>query len=62
MIVNVWLVYKRGEPRTYTWTTLPSEDQIRIFRKDGFQIFKAEIELPVADDSPVAQATAVAVD
>lgn len=58
MLVNVWLVHKRGEPRIYTWTFLPTEDQLAIFRKDGFKIFRAEIELPVDEDTDVITAYA----
>lgn len=58
MIVNVWLVYKRGEPRVYTWTFLPAEDQVAIFRKDGFKIFRAEVDLPVDDETIVIEADA----
>jgi len=58
VIVNVWLVYKAGEPRVYTWTFLPSEDQLAIFRKDGFKIYRAELDVPVDGDTVVVSGKA----
>ena len=61
MIVSVWLVYKQGEPRVYTWTFLPSEDQLAIFRKDGFRIYRAELDVPVDVETTVVGAYAIEV-
>jgi hypothetical protein len=47
MIVNIWLMYKAGEPRTYTRCTSPSELEKKRFINQGFQIFRAEVDLPV---------------
>ena len=47
MIVNVWLIAKQGEPRVYTRTLQPAEDQVAAFRKDGFKLFRVEVHMPV---------------
>jgi hypothetical protein len=47
MIVNVWLIYKAGEPRVYTCAYQPAADQAACFKRDGFTIYRAEISLPV---------------
>lgn len=47
MIVNVWLVYKAGEPRIYTRTLQPDADQVAAYRRDGFHLFRAQVYLPV---------------
>lgn len=47
MIVNVWLIYKPGEPRIYTRTFQPDPDQVEAYRRDGFQLFRAQVYLPV---------------
>jgi hypothetical protein len=51
MNVNVWLVYKDGEDRTYTWTTKPHEDNLARWRQQGYQVFRAEIKLPLDEDT-----------
>lgn len=52
MIVNVWLIYKPGEPRVYTVAYQPAQDQLKCFERDGFRIFCAEIDLPVDGVEP----------
>ena len=50
MIVPVWLVYKRGEPRIYARTTCPPSDLVQRYKEQGFTIFRAEVPLPVYED------------
>ncbi len=53
LIVNVWLIYKAGEPRVYTSTYRPADDQVACFERDGFKLFRAEVNLPVDDALPI---------
>jgi hypothetical protein len=53
MIVNVWLIYKAGEPRVYSWTVEPSREQKTAFLQQGFTIFRANIDLPIDLETPV---------
>jgi hypothetical protein len=50
VIINVWLIYKKGEPRTYTTTVQPDEERAKAYRSQGFSIYRAEVNLPVSDD------------
>jgi hypothetical protein len=56
MKVNVWLFYKAGEDRTYARTTPPPEWQMGQFKNDGFRVFRAEVDLPVDEQSEPVQA------
>ena len=53
MMVSIWLIYKKGEPRVYTTSLQPPDDQADRFRKDGFKIYRAEVWVPTEDDTIV---------
>lgn len=48
--VNVWLVYKKDEPRTYTRTTEPTDELIKSWRADGFRIYRVVVHVPTGDN------------
>lgn len=53
LCVNVWLVYKAGEPRVYSRTTEPDADQRAAYRRDGFKIYKTCVFLPEAEPTGI---------
>lgn len=59
MIVNVWLIYGADGDRVYARTTQPADDQVEVLKKMGFQLFRAEINLPLDQGTPVLPAEAV---
>ncbi len=58
MLINVWLIYKQGEDRVYTSTRQPAQDQVQAFRRDGFQLYRAEVQLPVDVSTTKVEAVA----
>ena len=62
MRVNVWLIYKKDEPRVYTRTTQPSDEQAAQWRKEGFKIYRGVLLLPLADDTLMDDIVMAAVD
>lgn len=52
MMIHVWLIYKKGEPRVYTRTTEPPEDLADKWRSEGFRIYRGDFVLPEEDDTP----------
>ena len=62
MIIPVWLIYKKGEPRIYTSSVCPPDDRVERWRKEGFSIYRAEVLIPAwdkVDGSVFAQAEEV---
>lgn len=55
MIVNVWLIYKDGEDRVYTTAVKPSDWSLSSYRTQGFRVYRAEVDLPVDEETPVVK-------
>lgn len=49
MMIPVWLIYKRGEPRVYARTTPIPLDLSRRWRADGFKIYRSDLYMPEED-------------
>jgi hypothetical protein len=58
MIINVWLMHKAGEPRTYTSSVRPTKEQLESWKRQGFEVFMAMVHLPIYDDVPTVRGAA----
>jgi hypothetical protein len=59
MIVSVWLMHKAGSDRIYTSTVCPDRAQLDAYVRDGFEVFRANVLLPIYPESEVFSANAV---
>lgn len=61
MMVQVWLIYKKGEPRVYTRTTEPDEFLAKEWKRQGFKLYRGNMFIPEEDNTPLDGSTAVEV-
>jgi hypothetical protein len=54
MMINIWIIYRADSDRPYTRTVQPSESQVAAYRKEGFEIFRAQVNLPVDTETVIA--------
>lgn len=59
MIVNVWLIAKKGEDRVYTRTTQPDETQVKAYKEAGFKVYRAAILMPTTFDDDDLDGTVI---
>lgn len=57
VIVHVWLIYKDGEDRVYTTTIKPSDWSLLSYKDQGFKVYRAEVDLPIDQETPVVRAS-----
>jgi hypothetical protein len=59
MMINIWVIYRADGDRPYTRTTQPSDSQMAAYRKEGFEIFRAQVNLPVDETVSIAASNLV---
>ncbi len=58
--IPVWLLYRDGEERVYSFTTPPSQAWTDLQRKDGYVLVQIEVAVPDAADFRMGQVAHVA--
>jgi hypothetical protein len=58
----VWLIYRAGADRVFTSTVQPTVEQRAAYRRDGFDLFRAQVYLPVDGATQALEITPATVE